>query len=86
MGALNQHFITLADFISLANVFNYWKIVLKENARFIHILVAQLHLAAIREASPKGIEQGPTDRLSCRSDRTPNNFRSITFGKGVGHR
>jgi hypothetical protein len=43
------------DFIPLLD-FNQLKMVLKENARLIHEMIAQLHLAARSEASPKAID------------------------------
>lgn len=85
MNAINELLIVLMDAISLTES-KQLKMILKENARSIHEIIAQLHLAAESEASPKAIDQVLADKVSSYFDGAPNNFRSIILGKVVGHR
>lgn len=65
--------------------FYQFKMILKENARLIHEMIALLHLGARSKASSKTIDQALADEISSDLDDTPNNFRSIILGKVVGH-
>jgi hypothetical protein len=61
------------------------KMILKENARLIHKIIASLHMAARSKGFSKAIDQASADEASSDLDDTPNKFRSIILGKVVGH-
>jgi hypothetical protein len=59
--------------------------ILKENARLIHKIIAPLRLAARSKGFSKAIDQASADDISSDLGDTPNKYRSIILGKVVGH-
>jgi hypothetical protein len=73
------------DFILVVQFYQL-KMILEENARLIHKIIAPFLLAARSQASSKAIDQASADEISGDlDDDTPNKFRNIILGKVVGH-
>lgn len=72
------------DFILVVQFYQL-KMILEENARLIHKIIAPFLLAARSQDSSKAIDQASADEISSDLDDTPNKFRSIILGKVVGH-
>jgi len=66
--------------------FDQFEMLLKEAARLVHEKITLLPLATSREARSDVVDQAPSKEMTGLFEDTPENFRSVSLEKVVGHR